>query len=125
MLYCRNRLPLRSRLPWSVRPPSRLLLLPCARPTRLRSSPSDLLSGLRAKTISSSNSTPQSALPAARTRLRFFGPILDLAGGDIDDHLAELDRVARTFEALGCHASNMARCRASANPASRVAPGLL
>ena len=46
-------------------------------------------------------------------------PILDLAGCDIDDQLPELDRVARTFETLGCHAANMARCRASENPPSR------
>jgi hypothetical protein len=29
--------------------------------------------------------------------------ILDLAGGDIDDQLAELDRVARAFEAFLSH----------------------
>jgi hypothetical protein len=44
--------------------------------------------------------------------------ILDLAGGDIDDQLAELDRVAGAFEALGSHALNMARWPVSANPAS-------
>jgi hypothetical protein len=29
--------------------------------------------------------------------------ILNLAGRDIDDQLAELDRVARARETLGCH----------------------
>ncbi len=29
--------------------------------------------------------------------------VLDLPGGDIDDQLPELDRVARTLETTGCH----------------------
>jgi len=33
--------------------------------------------------------------------LRRTFAILDLAGGDLHDQLAELDRVARAFEALG------------------------
>ena len=31
-----------------------------------------------------------------------------LTSRDIDDQLAELDRVVRAFESLGCHAANMA-----------------
>src|ERR1044071_1109284 len=46
-----------------------------------------------------------------------FGSVLDLACGDIDDQLPELDRVAWAGETLGCHALNMARSPASANPA--------
>lgn len=52
-------------------------------------------------------------------------PIIDLPGRDIDDQLTKLDRVARAFEALGCHALNMARSGRSANPASRSVWALL
>jgi hypothetical protein len=31
-------------------------------------------------------------------------PILDLSGSDIDDQLAELDRIARSLQTTGCHA---------------------
>lgn len=75
------------------------LLLPA--PSRLRRRPCDLLSGRRVKTIFSSGPAPQSPGPAASSGL--FGSILNLARRDIDDQLAELDRVAGSFEALRCH----------------------
>jgi hypothetical protein len=37
--------------------------------------------------------------------------ILDLTGGDIDDQLPELDRVARAFETLRCHAGKYGMLR--------------
>jgi len=78
------------------------------------------LSGLRALLRRHSLGTGLAALQAALTSgvdaRRIFtvlDSILDLAGCDIDDQLAERDRVARAFEALGCHTVNMARSRVS------------
>jgi hypothetical protein len=83
---------------------------------------------LRIKLICSRNATLDATLAASRHSLGIASvvfSILDLAGGDIDDQLAELYRVARAFEALGCHASNMASSGAMGNPPSRDGPGPL
>jgi hypothetical protein len=76
---------------------------------------------LRSKAFRAGRATFQTATPPAFDGFGVFAvifPILDLAGGDIDDQLAELHRVARAFEALGCHGLNMASSRAFGNPAS-------
>jgi hypothetical protein len=51
--------------------------------------------------------------------------VFDLAGGDIDDQLPELDRVARTLQAVRTHVGNMACLLATANPPSRDGHALL
>lgn len=46
--------------------------------------------------------------------------ILDLAGGNINDQFAELDRVAWAFETLGRHSAIMARTALIRNPARNL-----
>jgi hypothetical protein len=52
------------------------------------------------------SATPQSSKPTKLRSYRIFvvlNSILDLSGRDIDDQLAELDRVARALETTSCH----------------------
>jgi hypothetical protein len=70
--------------------------------------------------------TGSSSLPALATKFGsvriaiIFDSVLDLPGGDIDDQLTELNRVARALESTGCHVGNMAWRAPTGNPASRA-----
>jgi hypothetical protein len=75
---------------------------------------------LRIKLICSGSTTLDAAFPSSRYGFGItviFNLIFDLAGGDIDDQLAELDRVAGSLETLGRHPAIMARRETIANPA--------
>jgi hypothetical protein len=86
---------------------------------------SDLATPLRIKLSCASSAALDATLPAPLYSGGAFAiilPILDLPRGNIDDQLAELDRVARAFETAGCHVGNMAWQAPIGNPGDKGAP---